>query len=58
MTLPRLYAMNRYWQDHPPVHILLAAFMGMKPTDKMEAEEAGLDELLQAFGGAGLVEGK
>jgi hypothetical protein len=31
MDLPRLYAMNDYWQQHPPVHIMVAAYLGIKP---------------------------
>ena len=30
MTLPRLAALNAYWQDHPPTHMLLAAYVGYK----------------------------
>lgn len=31
MDLPRLYAMNDYWHQHPPVHIMVAAYLGVKP---------------------------
>jgi hypothetical protein len=31
MTLPRLMALNRYWDDHPPLHFLMAAWMRYKP---------------------------
>ena len=30
MTLPRLAALNAYWQDHPPTHLLLAAYVDFK----------------------------
>jgi hypothetical protein len=33
MTLPRLYALRRYWTRHPPVHLLVAAFVGYKPPE-------------------------
>jgi hypothetical protein len=49
--------MNRYWSDHPPVHILVAAYMGIKPKAEDE-DDASLDDLLNAFGGAGVVEKK
>jgi len=31
MTLPRLAAMRRYWNAHPPTHLLIAAYVGYKP---------------------------
>lgn len=31
LDLPRLAALNLYWESHPPVHILIAAYMGVKP---------------------------
>jgi hypothetical protein len=30
MTLPRLYEMQRYWEQHPPVGDLVAAYLGYK----------------------------
>lgn len=55
MTLPRLEAMTEYWAEHPPTHVLVAAFMqaksGSKPkkpgapqldTDKLKEEIAAL----------------
>jgi hypothetical protein len=32
MTLPRFKALSEYWKLHPPVHILLAGFVGYKPS--------------------------
>ncbi len=31
MTLMEFEELCSYWVDHPPVHILVAAFMGHKP---------------------------
>lgn len=31
MTLPRLKAMGLYWKKNPPLHLLVAGFMGVKP---------------------------
>ena len=31
MTLPRVYALNEYWHAHPPVHLMIAAYLGIKP---------------------------
>ncbi len=30
MTLPRLIAMNSYWTEHPPLHLLVSAYFGVK----------------------------
>jgi hypothetical protein len=30
LTVPRLEALGRYWQRFPPVHVLVAAYMGVK----------------------------
>jgi hypothetical protein len=47
MTLPRLYAFNRYWENHPPVHIMVAAYFGIKakPEKKKETSEEMIAEL-------------
>jgi hypothetical protein len=43
MTLPRLAAMNVFWNEHPPAHILIAAYVGYKPpTPPKRATRAGL----------------
>lgn len=31
MTLPEANELCAYWRDHPPVHILVAAYLGIKP---------------------------
>jgi len=31
MDLPKLAALNDYWKTHPPIHLLVAAFVGFKP---------------------------
>jgi hypothetical protein len=28
MTIPRLSAMTRYWNQNPPVHVLVAGYIG------------------------------
>ena len=49
MTLPRLYALNEYWVDHPPVHIMVAAYLGIKPKAKIDNQSGDmLAELLSA----------
>lgn len=44
MDLPRLLALQAYWADHPPLHLMVKAYLGIKPKEK---EEPGrLEELL------------
>jgi hypothetical protein len=31
LTAPRMIALYEYWNKHPPVHKLVAAYMGLKP---------------------------
>lgn len=50
MTLPRLYALNKYWEIHPPSHILVAAYMGYKPQGQ---SKGSIDDLIAEFAGAG-----
>ncbi|MEC4591612.1 hypothetical protein VPG91_11490 [Nitrospirillum amazonense] len=52
-TLPRYNAMWRYWKAHPPVRLMVAAYLGIKP--EQEPQEADLGELLAMFGGGRIV---
>jgi hypothetical protein len=47
VDLPRLNAMNEYWAQFPPVHIMVAGYMGYKPKEK--PEENNFDELFRNF---------
>lgn len=47
MTLPRLDAMNAYWERNPPLHQLVAAYMGFKSEEKPK----DVSELVAAMGG-------
>lgn len=31
MDLHRLYALTRHWRVHPPVHVLVASYLGYEP---------------------------
>jgi hypothetical protein len=31
LTIPRYRALQRYWRDYPPAHLLLRALIGIKP---------------------------
>ena len=54
MTLPRLYAFGRSWADHPPTHLLLGSFFGVKPADKKEESKGNLSELIGELSAAGV----
>jgi hypothetical protein len=49
MDLPKLAALNRYWDHSPPVHILVARYLGVKPKAKPAPEqvESQADDLMQ-----------
>jgi hypothetical protein len=51
LTYPRLVALNKYWQQHPPTHLLAAAYLGYKPTlDKISVAPVHHDtEKSEAF---------
>lgn len=37
--MPRLKALNAYWAKHPPVHLMVAAYLGFKPADGKPSED-------------------
>jgi hypothetical protein len=39
VTLPRLRSLLRYWSEHPPVHELVAAFVGYKPPQPAQYDD-------------------
>ncbi|MFS1524440.1 hypothetical protein ACL7TT_10055 [Microbulbifer sp. 2304DJ12-6] len=45
VDLPQLEAMNRYWKRFPPVHVLVAAFVGYQG-GKPSSEPGSAEELL------------
>lgn len=56
MTLPRLSGMMEYWNEHPPLHILLAAFMGVKPSrrGRPSVSNQNPDQIMADFAAAGM----
>ena len=47
MTFSRLAAMERYWANNPPVHVLVRAFVGFKPEAKRDMNDDGtLEEFM------------
>lgn len=54
MTLPRLHAMTEYWTQHPPVHILLGALLGIKSSTRDTSPNSNEAEKIMAeFAAAG-----
>ena len=49
LTLPRYLALSRYWSDHPPIHLMVAAYLGIKPRPKQSETDAA--EFFQAVTG-------
>ena len=47
--MPRLEAMKEYWQDNPPIHQLVAGYMGYKPEEK--PQQGSMEDLIAALGG-------
>lgn len=39
MDLPRVQALNAYWQRYPPMHILVAHYVGYQAPEQIEPEE-------------------
>jgi hypothetical protein len=40
LTMPRLRAFSDYFEEHPPLHMVVAAFAGVKPRPR-GGEQAG-----------------
>ena len=39
MTMPRLKALHEEWRRHPPVPLMIAAYLGIKPQEEGTTEE-------------------
>ncbi len=44
MELPDLWAQLKYWRRHPPVHLLVAAYLGFKAPTDADSDEAAFEE--------------
>ena len=51
LDLPRIQCLNEYWREHPPVHILVASYMGIKPSSGIVQSEADEAEAIGMLGG-------
>lgn len=43
-TIDQIVALNKYYEDHPPIHILVAAYMGYKQNVKTQTIEEFMKE--------------
>ncbi len=50
MTLPQVLELTAYWHSHPPVHLLLAAWLQYKP----KASTTGAVDALLALAPGGV----
>ena len=48
MTLPRLTAMYKHWEGSPPVHWMIAGYLGVKK-DKAAAAKPAEQDLSELF---------
>ncbi len=48
MTLPRLAALNAYWEQHPPMNLLMEAMVGFRAPRRTSRQR--LKELAARFG--------
>lgn len=49
MTLFQVEELCQYWADHPPVHLLVAGFMGVKPPVRQATTGADVAPALPAI---------
>lgn len=49
MDIPRLKKMQHYWQDNPPVHVMVAAYLGIKKRKPPKIEAADIEALMRAY---------
>lgn len=49
MTFPQLSHFTKYWESYPPIHVLIAGYMGIKPKTEESKEEINNDAQLAAF---------
>ncbi len=50
MTVPRLLAMNDYWESNPPLHQMVAAYFGIQPDSSVPDSEAASDDFASLLG--------
>lgn len=55
VDLPRLTALSGYWRRHPPMHIMVAAYLGVgdKPARERDEDGTSLFDLFPGSPGGG-----
>lgn len=65
MDLMRLAALNHYWDRHPPLHLMVQSYLGIKPVSRSLASrqreadntERDVQEFAEMFTAAGGITG-
>jgi hypothetical protein len=65
MDLMRLAALNHYWDRHPPLHLMVQSYLGIKPVSRSSASrqreadntERDVQEFAEMFTAAGGITG-
>jgi hypothetical protein len=53
MTIPRYLTLTDYWSRHPPIHLMMAAYLGVgKEKAKKKLTEGELQEFIALSQGA------
>ena len=57
LDMPSLAALTEYWDSYPPTHVMVAAYLGIKPKAKASGkprvnDDAAIAEILANFQGA------
>ncbi|HTS92235.1 MAG TPA: hypothetical protein VMG55_09565 [Stellaceae bacterium] len=55
MTLPDFYELCEYWKEHPPMHLMVAAYAGIGKTSPRSTGDLG--DLLRMMGPGGELRG-
>ena len=58
MTIPRMTDLSCYWKAHPPLHLMVQSYLGIKgeakATVEPEARENQIGDLISMFQGGAL----
>jgi hypothetical protein len=53
LDIPRLQSLNKYWRYHPPAHMMIAQYFGIKKPQPIKNDQAG-DSLIAEIQTLGL----
>jgi len=51
--LPRIEKLFAYWRNYPPMNILVAAFLGVKPKSKKPKSSQDLNQMMAELSALG-----